>query len=215
MAMDDHHITVPRTARYHTLGDPRSAKSVWIVLHGYGQLARYFLRAFEGLEKDLLIVAPEGLSRFYTDTGHSRVGATWMTREDREREIDDHVNYLDLLADRIKQECPQAKHGQVLGFSQGVATAARWSMNGRTALQRLVLWGGGLPAELNVDRLRAEWKDKHVDLVAGQTDAIVTEDQGRQQDALLNAAGVPHAFHVHPGGHALDPLTLSRLLALG
>jgi len=47
------------------------------------------------------------------------------------------------------------------------------------------------------------------------TDAIVTEEQGRQQDALLNAAGVPHAYHVHPGGHALDPLTLTRLLAIG
>ena len=88
-------------------------------------------------------------------------------------------------------------------------------MHGRTALQRLVLWGGGLPAEMNVDRLQTAWKDKHVDLVAGQTDAIVTEEQGRQQDALLNAAGVPHAYHVHPGGHALDPLTLTRLLAIG
>ncbi|MBK8611953.1 MAG: phospholipase [Flavobacteriales bacterium] len=213
--MEERHIIVPRAARYYTLGDARTAKRVWFVLHGYGQLARYFLRSFEGLEKDLLIVAPEGLSRFYTDAGHSRVGATWMTREDREREIDDHVQYLDLLADRMLQECPQAQHGQVLGFSQGVATAARWSMHGRTALQRLVLWGGGLPAEMNVDRLQTAWKDKHVDLVAGQTDAIVTEEQGRQQDALLNAAGVPHAYHVHPGGHALDPLTLTRLLAIG
>ena len=212
--MEERHITVPKAARYYTLGDARTAKSVWFVLHGYGQLARYFLRAFEGLEKDLLIVAPEGLSRFYTDAGHSRVGATWMTREDREREIEDHVAYLDLLADRIKHECPQAQHGQVLGFSQGVATAARWSVHGRTPLHRLVLWGGGLPAELNADRVKAEWKDKHVDLVAGQTDAIVTEEQGRQQDALLNAAGVPNAYHLHPGGHALDPLTLSHLLAI-
>jgi predicted esterase len=77
----------------------------------------------------------------------------------------------------------------------------------------LVLWGGGLPAELNADRLKAEWKDTHIDLVAGRTDAIVTEEQGRQQDALLNAADVPHTLHVHPGGHVLDPLLLGRLLA--
>ena len=61
--MEEHHINVPRTARYHTVGDGGTARAIWIVLHGYGQLARYFLRKFEGLDAGLLIVAPEGLTR--------------------------------------------------------------------------------------------------------------------------------------------------------
>ena len=87
--MQERFIRVPRTARYHVLGDPATARMVWVLLHGYGQLARFFLNKFEGLEDGLLIAAPEGLSRFYLDAQHQRVGATWMTREDREHEIGD------------------------------------------------------------------------------------------------------------------------------
>lgn len=209
----EHHLTVPRTARYHTLGDPATAKRVWILLHGYGQLARYFLRTFEGLEKDTLFVAPEGLSRFYTDAGHTRVGATWMTREDREHEIHDQVTYLDMLAARLREECPAAEHGLVLGFSQGVATAARWSMLGRTPVRRLVLWAGSLPAELDITHMRQCWGGLHVDLVTGDRDTLVTPEQVRRLEPSLRAAGVAHAFHRYNGAHAFDPVLLKDLLA--
>ncbi|MEZ4758913.1 MAG: hypothetical protein R2810_03875 [Flavobacteriales bacterium] len=107
--MEERFIRVPRTARYHVLGDPATARMVWVVLHGFGQLARFFLNKFEGLEEGLLIAAPEGLSRFYLDEQHQRVGATWMTREDREHEIGDQLSYLDALAASLLDECPQAK----------------------------------------------------------------------------------------------------------
>jgi predicted esterase len=212
MAGTEHHITVPRTARYHTLGDPATAKRVWIVLHGYGQLARYFLRSFEGLERNALIVAPEGLSRFYTDAGHTRVGATWMTREDREREIHDQVTYLDMLAARLREECPQAAHGSVLGFSQGVATAARWSMLGRTPISRLVLWAGSLPPELDIHAMRQGWSTCQVDIVNGTRDTLVPAEQLRRHEPSLRAAGVRHAYHGYEGGHVVDPVLLKALL---
>jgi len=129
----EHHITVPRTARYHALGDAATASEIWIVLHGYGHLARYFLRKFEGLEEGRLIVAPEGLSRFYLDDGHTRVGATWMTREDRELEIADQLTYLDQLTEHLRAGSRADIRLNVLGFSQGVATACRWAAIGRTA----------------------------------------------------------------------------------
>lgn len=209
----EHHLTVPRTARYHTLGDAATAKRVWIVLHGYGQLARYFLRPFEGLEKDTLFVAPEGLSRFYTDAGHTRVGATWMTREDRECEIQDQVSYLDLLAAKLRTDCPRAEHGLVLGFSQGVATAVRWSLLGRTPIARLVLWAGTLPAELDIPAMRERWSAMRVDLVTGTRDTLVPEEQVRRHEGSLRAANVDHAFHGFNGAHALDPVLLKDLLA--
>lgn len=211
-AFSEHHLTVPRTAWYHTLGDPATAKRVWIVLHGYGQLARYFLRSFEGLAKDTLFVAPEGLSRFYTDAGHTRVGATWMTREDREREILDQVTYLDLLSAQLHKEMPNAQHGLVLGFSQGVATAARWSVLGRSPFSRLLLWAGSLPTELDIPTMRAAWSVIQVDLVTGTRDTLVTEEQVRRHEASMRAAGVHHAFHSYAGGHAFDPVLLRQLI---
>src|SRR5512138_2618676 len=131
----EQHIAVTRTARYYVVGgtdteSDEAVRDLWVVCHGYGQLAATFVAPFEKLATPWRrIVAPEALSRFYLDASRTpgdaepRVGATWMTREDREREIDDQVSYLDALVDRVR---PGGAAGgvrlRVLGFSQGVAT---------------------------------------------------------------------------------------------
>src|ERR1051325_10016453 len=49
------------------------------------------------------LVAPEGLSRFYLSerATERRVGASWMTREDRLAEIADYLGYLDAVYDDV------------------------------------------------------------------------------------------------------------------
>ncbi len=211
MPVQEHHLTVPRTARYHTLGDAANAHAIWIVLHGYGQLARYFMWKFEGLEDGLLIAAPEGLSRFYTDEAHTRVGATWMTREDREHEIRDQSTYLDaLVAELLKHTGSVPVH--VLGFSQGVPTACRWSLNGHTTIQRLVLWAGGLPPEPDPQQLHAAWAKLDLHLVLGTQDQYAGDKELQQQVARLRMANVPHQVHRFQGGHELEQVLLTRLL---
>lgn len=209
--MQEHHLTVPRTARYHMLGDAAKARAIWIVLHGYGQLARYFLRKFEGLEEGLLIAAPEGLSRFYTDEAHSRVGATWMTREDREHEIADQCTYLDALAALLDQADNQ-RPVHVLGFSQGVATTLRWAAYGHTSIQHLVLWGGSLPVDIPSGVLSEKLGKCTVQLVSGANDALVPASAMEPGEARLRAADLRFTMHQHPGGHELDRLLLGRLL---
>ena len=210
--MEERFIRVPRTARYHVLGDPAAARMVWVVLHGYGQLARFFLNKFEGLEDGLLIAAPEGLSRFYLDAQHQRVGATWMTREDREHEIGDQLSYLDALAASLLDECPRAKGLGVLGFSQGVATACRWTALGKANAQHLVLWGGSMPPDLDRSLMRERWGGMQVHLVQGEKDELVPEQVVSANAAILQRAQVEHAVHHHAGGHALDAVLLGRLL---
>lgn len=210
--MEEGSIRVPRTARYHLLGEADTARALWVVLHGYGQLARYFLRNFEGLKNDLLIVAPEGLSRFYTDIGHTRVGATWMTREDRTHEIADQISYLDLLADTVLRSCPPGTPLHVLGFSQGVATACRWLGLGRAHAQRLVLWGGSLPPDLPVNAWTVQLVTTHVELVHGIKDTLVPGSVVASSEALLRDAGILHETHRFDGGHELDPFLLKRLI---
>ena len=210
--MQERFIRVPRTARYHVLGDPATARMVWVVLHGYGQLARFFLNKFEGLEEGLLIAAPEGLSRFYLDAQHQRVGATWMTREDREHEIGDQLSYLDALAASLLDGCPQAEGLGVLGFSQGVATACRWTALGKANAQHLVLWGGSMPPDLDRSLMRERWGGMQVHLVQGEKDELVPEEVVRANAAILQRAQVEHSVHHHAGGHALDAVLLGRLL---
>ena len=110
-----HHLAVERTARYFTDREPsRNIRDVWFVCHGYGQLASDFIREFECIgSTSRLIVAPEALSRFYiADKGgfhgpDAKIGATWMTREDREVEIADYIGYLDRLYDAIFEVVPR------------------------------------------------------------------------------------------------------------
>ncbi|HEY0978650.1 MAG TPA: hypothetical protein VGE21_14355 [Flavobacteriales bacterium] len=211
--MDEHRLIIQRTVRYHTLGDARAARAIWFVLHGYGQLARYFLQKFEGLPSEVFIVAPEGPSRFYLDEAHSRVGATWMTREDREAEIADHVAYLDQLAELIRRQCPAGIPLNVLGFSQGVATATRWAMLGRNPPAKLVLWGGSFPPEYEAAPLRDRLNRTAIHLVQGEADAIVTPSVMNQSTVRLRMAGLPITEHRHRGGHVLDPLLLQRILS--
>ncbi len=110
--MRERHIRVARTARYYTLGSPGThLRELWLVCHGYRQLAGRFLPRFADLDDGTrLIVAPEGLSRFYLHDpagGHGKevpIGATWMTREDRENEITDYVGFLDGVLDEVLDE---------------------------------------------------------------------------------------------------------------
>ncbi|MBC7923946.1 MAG: phospholipase, partial [Ferruginibacter sp.] len=125
--METHQLTVRRTARYATLGQLNAdTRQVWFVLHGYGQLAEYFIRRFDVLDDGhTYVVAPEALSRFYLQgmgEGSGRVGATWMTREDRLNEIDDYLHYLRTLHQTLVGEGGRWRTG-LLGFSQGTATA--------------------------------------------------------------------------------------------
>lgn len=210
--MEEHHLITPRTARYHTVGDAASAKHIWIVLHGYGQLARYFLRPFEDLGTDKLITAPEGLSRFYSDAAHKRVGATWMTREDRDHEIVDQAAYLDRLAEHLQQQCAPGTPLSVLGFSQGVATACRWALSTNVAIQRLVLWGGTIPPEPDAAALHEKLGGIKVVLVHGEQDKLVPEEVFLQNGSRLHEAGLEHRTVRFAGGHELERIALHRAL---
>lgn len=62
--MQHHTITISRTAHYFVLGQPGpQVRRLWIVCHGYGQLADEFLEQFRLLDDgETLVVAPEGLN---------------------------------------------------------------------------------------------------------------------------------------------------------
>ena len=148
----EHRLSVPRSARCFSRGGEAAAEA-WVVLHGYGQLASRFLRGFESIATPTrLVVAPEGLSRFYLDAGAGKVGASWMTKEDRAHEIEDYLAYLEQVRAALIPPVPLT----ILGFSQGVATAARWAVATAPAPVRLICWGGLVPEEIPAARLGAD-----------------------------------------------------------
>jgi predicted esterase len=213
LSIAERHLTVSRTARYYLLGDPATADEVWFVLHGYSQLAAGFLRWFEPATMPRrLIVAPEGLSRaYFEERGARRVGASWMTREDREAEIEDYIRYLDQVADEVIGALPPEPRVEVHGFSQGCATAARWAAFGRHALNRLVLWGGTVPPDLDLERLHATLRGAPLLLLVGERDRFVRDEQVRHEQARLLGVGMEVEVRVFDGGHAVDRTALEAL----
>jgi predicted esterase len=217
--MEEHHLSVTKRARYFTIGgDPgRAAGEVWYVCHGYRQLARRFLNRFRHLATpERLIVAPEGLSRFYLEGGegqpHSaedRIGATWMTREDRETEIGDYVRYLDDLKSHLEGSSRPTRR-LVLGFSQGVHTVCRWTALGSAKPDRLVLWGAYPPVDFPEDGGRA-LEGVDVVVVRGRADTYITDASHTGELSRMAGMGIAYREMAHSGGHALDGAVLETL----
>ena len=211
--MQEHHIVVSRTARYFTLGpQDAAARDVWFVLHGQAQLAEQFIRHFEAIDDGRrLVVAPEALSRSYAHStppapGETpRVGATWMTREDRESEISDYVGYLDALYAAVFARVPREDaRVTVLGFSQGAATASRWVALGTATADRLVCWGGALAHDIALGDAGEGLRGAALTLVVGADDEYATPAVVAAEEARLTAHGVAYRTRRFVGGHRID-----------
>lgn len=208
-------ISVRKTARYFILGEPGPAtKQVWFACHGYGFLAGDFLRNFEVLnDGSHLVVAPEALHRFYLYGTNGKIGASWMTREDRMNDIADYIDYLDnVYAEVMEQLNPETVSITALGFSQGTATACRWALMGRSDVHRLVLWGGDFPPDIDWDTAGQRIKNLDVQLVYGKDDPYVKQMNVQQQTELLRRHRVNFKIKVFNGHHEIEPDTLKSLV---
>ena len=215
-------MRVQRTVRYYTLGASNGApKVIWFVIHGYGQLAGQFIRYFADIAADdVLVVAPEAMNRYYlvtpdkTPARDRPVGATWMTREDRESEIADYVEYLDTLFDEVASEA--VKFGarvNVIGFSQGTATASRWATHGRATLHRLILWSGLIPPDTDLTHGHSALRHTALTLVLGTSDHYVDEKMFAAERARLDAARITYDVLRFDGGQVIDRSVFPRLAA--
>ncbi|TGE28868.1 alpha/beta hydrolase [Hymenobacter metallicola] len=211
----ERHLTVTRSARYYQAGELNAAtRQVWFVCHGYGQLAAYFIRHFHRLtqaDPTTVVIAPEGLSRFYLQGTSGRIGATWMTREDRLAEIDDYVAYLNQLAGTVLQACSAQVQVTVLGFSQGAATVSRWLARAPFRPARLVLWAGAFPADMEFTVATRLLHQFPVTLVCGDQDEFISAADLAQQQAFLQSLGTEPEIIWFAGKHELNGPVLERL----
>ena len=193
-------------------------RQVWYVLHGYGQLARYFIRKFDAFaDKNICVIAPEGLSHFYledvesrTRTGNNRVGASWMTRENRSLDMD---NYLTLLNTIHEKETSNTQLPIVLfGFSQGCATITRWALQGLIPFQKLILWAGAFPPDMNFENGTRILAEKKVVGVFGNQDPFVTNERWEEMRRLNDRLKIIPEIIRFEGGHEIHTPTLMQLI---
>ena len=207
--MQTHHLKIEKTAKVCSLGKIENFDSVWIVLHGYGQLAQYFINNFKILKGNgIAVIAPEAQSRFYVNGFSGRVGATWMTKEERENDISDYSVYLNQVYDSFNLK---NKKVTLLGFSQGGATAARWFSNNAQKFDQLILWSSLFPPDFDFESILKNLDSDKCKMVYGLQDPFITNEHYDQTEKIKSAYPKIEII-TFDGEHKIDSKTLLKLI---
>lgn len=133
---------------YSTLNENTSnPKNVWLIFHGIGYLSRYFLKYFKHLDaEENYIIAPQAQSKYYLNGAYRHVGASWLTKENTEAEIENMLNYLDAVFEA--ENLNEVENLNILGYSQGVSVATRFIASRKIQCKNLIMHSGKVPQEL-------------------------------------------------------------------
>jgi len=178
----------------------------------------FFIMKFQSLaEQQIYVIAPEGLSRYYltelTEQGRkdNKVGASWMTRENREMDIRNYITYLDMVFARELDAFPHIPVSLV-GFSQGSATATRWAIQGNLRFDKLILWSGLFPPDMDFTAGHEKLKDKKSYLVVGKNDPFLNEARMLEFDQLASKIGVQPQKIYFEGKHEISEVVFPQLI---
>lgn len=202
--MSTHFIETIQKLRIESVGDlNENTTNIWLALHGYGQLAEYFKRHFIPLShQGRVFVVPQGAHKFYLHGTEGRVGASWMTKEDRKMDIDNQRFFLNEVVSWAAKEAPNARFHMV-GFSQGVATGMRFLGYSKTYIHSLLAWAGSWPPDLEEESQKT-LAQMPMSSWFGTKDPFIGKDKREERIALYN-----NKFDLHPevntydGGHTL------------
>jgi predicted esterase len=167
--------------------------------HGYAETAEENLDALLELPglNHWHIVSIQGLHPFYRSR-LGDLGASWMTRLDRELAIADNTRYVGEVVSRVKEQIQVGEPLVFVGFSQGTAMAYRAATGSGHAGQGLIALGGDVPTEI----LEQDLSDfPRVLIGRGTEDKWYDEGKMERDVDLLATAGVEAETCVFEGGH--------------
>lgn len=197
-------LTSPFTCSYSSLFErTQHTQTVWVVFHGIGYLSRYFLRHFSHLDPVRnYVVAPQAPSLYYLNDSYTHVGASWLTREQTRRNMENLLGFLDRLweAENLKA----APRLVLFGYSQGVSVLTRWVANSRIACDRMVLYAGKLPDELGPESFDHLGPGATVEMRYGNSDPYLERwDRHKQEQHAREVFGERLHWSYYQGGHEL------------
>ena len=209
-------ISIPKTHKYSQLGEfSEKTNTVWIVLHGYGMLSEFFIKKFECILNDsTVVIAPEGSNRFYLENNYYRVGASWMTKLDKEKDIEDNMSFIQTLYSNAVDEIGHTNFKlNTLGFSQGGATLTRWIMSNSITIDSLILWGSDIPKDCLTSEKKSRWSSIDVKLVIGNQDEYINEENKQKVIDLISSYGLKYELVAYEGSHKIIEKELEKIAA--
>ena len=209
--MNKQKIKIERTAHYYSLGEiNKETREIWLVCHGYGQLAQYFIEKFKVIDRPCrYIIAPEGLNKFYLKVYNGRVGASWMTNENRLDEINDYCKFIDTLIFKIKKQAHKDCRVNLLGFSQGTATLSRWILKTNEDIAKIILWGGYIANDFNFKKYKLLKKNTKILIVFGTHDEFYSKtDVKSYKESMKN---LDAKWIEYDGRHTIPPKIIKKI----
>ena len=207
-------ISIPKTHKYSQLGEfSEKTNTVWIVLHGYGMLSEFFIKKFECiLNEKTVVIAPEGSNRFYLNNNYSRVGASWMTKVDKEKDIEDNISFIETLYTKIVDDIGHNNFKlKTLGFSQGGATLVRWIMSNSIKVDSLILWGSDIPQDSLTAQNKSRWSSINIKIVIGKKDEYISDENKKKVIDAVNSYGLSYKLIEYDGPHKIIESELIKL----
>ncbi|MGB1248174.1 MAG: alpha/beta hydrolase [Chitinophagales bacterium] len=212
--INKHFVEVKRTARYFTLGEfSEKTKTVWFVLHGYAQTADAFLESLQTLKtEDNIIIAPEGLSKFYWKDFTSNPVASWMTRLEREQEIKDSINYLNQVYQTIfTDKNPDSFQINYLGFSQGAPTLSRWLHLSKMKVDNIFFYAGEIGHDLDFNKNESPLTKGSKHFIYGEQDRFISKEKFAIFKNFMTQMNVEFKVFTFEGKHEIHTDALAYI----
>ncbi len=208
-------VSYTTTNSYTTLNTlTEKTKNVWIVCHGIGYLSKFFLRYFEDLNADEnYIIAPQAQSKYYLGSSYRHVGASWLTKENTVKEIENVMRYLDAVLETEK--ISSSVNFIALGYSQGVSVITRYVAKRKLKCNQLVLLSGGIPKELDTDDFKFLEGETKVSLIYGNQDEylnkeVLVNEKKRFYELFGNTATIT----IFEGRHEVKKEVINKIIPI-
>lgn len=213
MVIKKHQVSYSHVNSFETLNEINSkTKNVWFVFHGMGYLSRYFLKYFNSLNpEENFIICPQAPSKYYLKDNFKHVGASWLTKEDTNQEINNILQYLDSVKESIT--IPENVNFILFGFSQGVSILMRWLTSREINCDKLILYAGGIPNEIKPQQVEfLDFQKTSIQIIYGNSDKYLNEEslklEGEKRELLFGENAEVINFE---GGHEIKLALLQKI----
>lgn len=211
--MNEKEISYQVTNTYTTVNKLTSkTKNVWFACHGIGFLSRYFAAYFEVLNpEENYIIAPQASSKYYLKNEYKHVGASWLTKENTQKEIENVMANLNAIYKA--EQIPEHVNVYILGFSQGVSVAMRWVARYKIPCTKLIIYAGSIPHELTSEDFEfINYETTKIINVVGDKDEYLTEKRMLQElEKMQLLFGSNYTFNTFDGTHQMSINVLLEL----
>ena len=212
--MDKLVLDINYKAPYFKVGSINEmTKNIWFIFHGYGQLADEFAKQFtEMISEENCLIFPQGLSRFYLKGIGNKIGANWMTSQDRDIDITNYISYINQIFKHEVEPSLENIKLNILGFSQGGHTASRWIYNSKITYNKFVLWGSNLAHEIDQKRISDSFSHGKNLVIIGDQDRFINSDRLRKMRLKYEKIGFNYQTIEYHGEHDIYPEILKKII---